>query len=71
MFDFNRSCNDRQKRVKRGRMIEHANIFYCKDISEIGGVETWVYELVKKFKDYDIAVVYKTGNIKQLQRIYS
>ncbi len=50
-------------------MIEHANIFYCKDISEIGGVETWIYELVKKFKDYDIAVVYKTGNIKQLRRI--
>ena len=49
--------------------IKHTNIFYCKDISEIGGVETWVYELVKKFKDYDIAVVYKTGNIKQLRRI--
>lgn len=50
-------------------MIEHSNIFYVKDISIIGGVETFLYELVKKYKDYDIAVVYKTANVNQLKRL--
>ena len=55
---------------KGGKMeIRHDNILYVRDISEIGGVETFVYEMVKKYKDLDIAVVYKTANDKQLQRI--
>lgn len=49
--------------------IKHNNIFYVADISEIGGVETFVYEMVKKFKDLDIAVVYKTGHPEQIKRI--
>lgn len=50
-------------------MISHSNIFYVNDISVIGGVETFVYEMVKKYKDYDIAVVYKTAHPNQLKRI--
>lgn len=50
-------------------MIEHDNIFYVKDISPIGGVETFLYELVKKYKDNDIAVVYKTADSNQLRRL--
>ena len=50
-------------------MIEHDNIFYIRDFSEIGGVETFTYELVKKFKDKDIAVVYKQANVNQLARV--
>ena len=49
--------------------INHENIFYVKDISEIGGVETFVYEMAKKYKDLDIAVVYKSAHPKQLQRL--
>ena len=49
--------------------IKHDNIVYAKDISEIGGVETWIYEIVKKYKDLDIAVVYKTAHPKQLERL--
>lgn len=49
--------------------IIHDNIIYVKDIAEIGGVETFAYEMVKKYKDLDIAVVYKTANWKQLDRI--
>ena len=49
--------------------IKHDNIVYVRDISEIGGVETWAYEIVKKYRDLDIAVVYKTGDYKQLQRL--
>lgn len=50
-------------------IINHSNIFYVKDISIIGGVETFVYELAKKYKDYDIAVVYKTAHPNQLKRL--
>ena len=46
--------------------INHANIFYVRDIHSIGGVETYVYELAKKYKDYDIAVV--TKNIAPIQK---
>lgn len=50
-------------------MIEHDNIFYVRDISVIGGVETFVYEMVKKYKDNDIAVVYKTAHPNQIKRL--
>ena len=50
-------------------IIKHDNIIYCKDISIIGGVETWVYELIKKYHDLDIAVVYKTAHPNQIARL--
>lgn len=50
-------------------MIEHDNIIYIAYISEIGGVETFVYELAKKYKDRDIAVVCKSINRNQLKRL--
>lgn len=49
--------------------IRHKNIIYCRDISELGGVETYVYQLAKKYKDLDIAVVYKTIHPNQLKRL--
>ena len=50
-------------------IIKHDNIFYIRDFSELGGVETFTWELVKKYKDNDIAVVYKTAHINQLKRV--
>ena len=50
-------------------MIEHSNIFYIRDISPLGGVETFVWEMVKKYQNYDIAVVYKTADANQLARL--
>lgn len=50
-------------------MIEHDNIIYIKDFSELGGVETFTYEMVKKYHDKDIAVVYKTAHINQIKRV--
>lgn len=50
-------------------MIEHENIFYIRDISELGGVETFIWEMVKKYKKYDIAVVYKTAHKNQIARL--
>lgn len=50
-------------------MIEHSNIIYMPNISALGGIETYVYEMVKKYKDLDIAVVSKHCDSKQAQRI--
>lgn len=49
--------------------IKHDNIFYIRNIHAIGGVETYVYELAKKYKNYDIAVVCKTIAPEQLKRL--
>lgn len=49
--------------------INHANIFYIRNIHAIGGVETFVYELAKKYKDYDIAIVCKTLAPEQSKRL--
>lgn len=50
-------------------LIKHDNIFYARDIHSIGGVETYVYEMVKKYKDKDIAVVTKNIAQKQKERL--
>ena len=49
--------------------IKHDNIFYVRNIHAIGGVETFVYELAKKYKDYDIAVVCKDIALEQKARL--
>lgn len=50
-------------------MIKHKNIVYVRDIAPIGGVETYVYELIKKYKDLDIAVVCRTIAPNQKRRL--
>lgn len=50
-------------------MIESKNIFYVSNFNSIGGVETYIYELARKYKDHDITVIYKTGDRKQIKRI--
>lgn len=50
-------------------MIEHANIIFMPTISALGGIETYVYELIKKYKDLDIAVVSKRCDENQAKRI--
>ena len=50
-------------------VIKHDNIIYMPTISALGGIETYVYELVKKYKYLDIAVVSKTCDELQAERI--
>ena len=50
-------------------MIESKNVFYISNFNTIGGVETYIYELARKYKDYDITVLYKTGDQKQIRRL--
>lgn len=50
-------------------MIKHTNVIYMPNISALGGIETYVYELVKKYKDLDICVISKNVDINQLKRL--
>lgn len=45
------------------------NMFYLYNLAPIGGTETFLYYLAKKYKLKDIVVYYKTGNAYQLQRL--
>ena len=51
--------------------MKYANVFYVPHFNIIGGIETYCYELAKKYKDKDITFVYsdKTSDINQLNRI--
>lgn len=50
-------------------MIKHDNIVYVRDIAPIGGVETYVYELIKEYQGLDIAVVCRTCDPIQRKRL--
>ncbi len=47
----------------------YENIFYFHKINEIGGVETFFYELAKKYHDRDITIFYRIGDSKQIERL--
>lgn len=47
----------------------YKNLFYLFNFSPIGGTETFIYYLCKKYKLKDIIVYYKTGDPYQLQRL--
>lgn len=49
-------------------MIGYANIIYWRKVSKIGGVETFIYELAKKY-DYDIALYYESADTAQIKRL--
>lgn len=45
------------------------NIFYFKIISKIGGTEQFLYEIAKKYHDWDITVYYDSADLLQLRRL--
>ena len=45
------------------------NIFYFRKISKIGGTEQFLYEIAKKYKDWDITVFYDSEEHSQLKRL--
>lgn len=49
--------------------MKHKNIVYIRDFSELGGVETFTYEMIKKYHNLDIAVVYKQAHPSQVKRV--
>lgn len=47
----------------------YKNVFYFRKISSIGGIETFFYQLAKKYGSYDITILYNTANAEQLTRL--
>ena len=45
------------------------NVFYFKEINKIGGTEQFLYEIAKKYNDFDINIYYDSADISQLRRI--
>ena len=45
------------------------NIFYFRKINAIGGTEQFLYEIAKKYSDYDITIFYDVADEFQLQRL--
>ena len=45
------------------------NIFYFRLLNKIGGIETFFYNLAKKYNDWDITIYYQTGDINQIKRL--
>lgn len=50
-------------------MVEYSNVLLCNGIGKIGGIETFFYELAKKYGDYDITIVYQYADEMQLRRL--
>ena len=51
------------------KTIKHTNVLYANDLHMIGGVETYLNEMVKKYHDLDICVCYKTADKNQIKRL--
>lgn len=47
----------------------YSNIFYFKKISKIGGTEQFLYEIAKKYKDWDITIFFDEADYNQLKRL--
>ena len=47
----------------------YSNIFYFKKINKIGGTEQFLYEIAKKYKDWDITIFYDDADKYQLKRL--
>ena len=45
------------------------NLFYFRKISRIGGTEQFLYEIAKKYHDWDITVYYDEADKDQLKRL--
>ena len=45
------------------------NVFYYSHVHRIGGVETFFYEIARKYGDRDITMLYKSGDPEQLRRL--
>lgn len=46
-----------------------ANAYYFRSINSIGGIESHLYYVAKKYSKYDIAVFYKNGDATQIKRL--
>lgn len=48
---------------------KYTNVFYMNALGEIGGIETYIWEIAKKYKTWDITCIYKEAHPKQISRL--
>lgn len=53
----------------RGYKSMYNTILYYGHVSRIGGVETFFYEMARKYADRDLTLLYKSGDAEQLRRV--
>lgn len=51
------------------KSFEVKNMFYFQFINSIGGVETFFYNLAKKYRNNDILILYNSGDKDQINRL--
>lgn len=49
--------------------MTYSNVFYFKRIAAIGGTEQFLYEIAKKYNDYDITIMYDIADENQIYRL--
>ena len=49
--------------------MKYTNIYYFYYLNKIGGTETFLYQLAKKYNKYDLTVVYRFGDEEQIKRL--
>ena len=50
--------------------MKYANLFYFHTLNSIGGIETFFYQLAKKYgKDFDITIFYRNADPAQIRRL--
>ena len=70
LYYYNTTNTESVTYNERGwKAIRHTNILYANDLHAIGGVETYLYEMCKKYHNLDICVCYKTADKNQVKRL--
>lgn len=49
--------------------MKYNTVFYFANLNVIGGIETFFYQLAKKYNDRDITIFIKTGDRRQIDRL--
>ena len=50
-------------------MVKYNNVFFVHTIQALGGVETYLWEIAKKYHEYDVVIAYREADAKQLERL--
>lgn len=50
-------------------MVKYANVFFVHCIQALGGVETYLWEIAKKYHTYDVVIAYQEADGRQLDRL--
>lgn len=56
-------------RERNNKPLELDVVIYTKFLEKIGGIETWVYYIAKKYNVGQMTLLYTSGDFEQLKRL--